>query len=1180
MKRKFLLALLTISMIIACAIGLSACVAEKPQQQTPSQEAIRYSLNAEGNGYIVYGNGRSNETEIEIAAEYEGLPVVEIGPSAFASNEKITSITIPSTVTTIGDSAFMGTTFKSISLPAGLLTIGKSAFYGAGITSISIPDSVTEVGMMAFQECKNLSEVHLGSGLKNISEGMFSTCTALSEITIPETIESIGRSAFLNSAFTEIVIPDNVTELGESAFSNSTQLVRAEIGDGVTELPERVFSNCYSLEKVILSDNITSLGDWAFFSCYNLSELVLPTQFKNADGDPFCNCWTLTIYCVASEKPSTLSENWAGVCDVVWNCENNNISEDGKIYYKTENGLRFSVYASNKTAEYERQKTTLSGDIVVPSKVQLDGDTYVISSICHYMFQNCGEITSITIEEGITTVGQAAFGACGELTKIDFPASIQSVSSGAFSDTTNVDYDEPIPLLKDESNWYEGGFYIDNVLFDIKPDVTVLNIKEGTRAIADQLFYGTNISELTVPDSIEYLNTGVFAGLQTLEKLTIPFVGEERGERGNLQRFFHDNVPSTLKEVTVTDETVIYQYTYANCSSIEKLSYTRPLERIEERSLSDCTSLKTFGYGGDLESWCDFEYADRLTFLTVLIDGEELEGELVLPSDLTEIKEFTFRGFDKITSVTVPESVRTIGMNAFNGCSTLKNIVLPDNLQEIGYYAFAGTAIENIVLPKTLTEIGAYAFMDCTSLTGVYISGDTSAVVVDDLFENVNADCTLYVEGSVAQWLNDSALYTIATNNINVKFGSGDQYASVSSTFEVPGSVTALHLDRLAVLGDIVELIIPDTVTEIYGDFYNFKSLTKIDLESEDWPNNFYPQGSLPDNVAVNFAYNLTLITTDEIFDYKLKQDKKEAILTAYKGSGTTVIVPSVIDGNKVVGIGAEVFAGNTSITAVAICDGITTIADGAFANCTSLETVYIPSSVTDMGSKVFENNPALSDDGGTGIGIATGATNTQVNSWPLDWKNYRDYPVTTNAAFSEEHLMLYSISSGAAGIAFYFGKESDVTVPAALDGYTVTQIGTAFTGNTNLVSITLPEGVEIIGPLAFSGCANLTTVVLPDTLESISWQAFSNCTSLKEITLPDSVTIIGASVFKGCINLASVKFAFKGQWIMYMQDEYGQPIQSTAKPINSPVSADVLAQWVTKDYVEYGFISTSYLGS
>ena len=1175
MKRKTLQALFVIGILATCIIGVAACGEDSSQQQSHNNEAVTYRLNADGSGYIAYGNSRSDKTEIEIASEYEGLPVVEIASNAFSSNEKITSVTIPSTVTKIGDRAFANTTFKSITLPSGLLTIGQSAFYGAGITSISIPDSVTEVGMMAFQECKNLSEAHLGSGLKNIPEGMFSTCTALSEITIPETVESIGRSAFLNSAFTEIVIPDNVTELGESAFSNSTRLVRAEIGEGVTELPEGVFRDCYSLEEVILSDNVTSLGNWAFFCCYNLSELMLPAQFANADGDPFFDCWTLTVYCVASERPSTLNENWAGFCDVVWDCENNNISEDGKIYGKTENGLRFSVYATNKTAVYERQKTTLSGDIVVPSKVQLDGNTYAISSICQNMFQNCGEITSITIEEGITSAAQDAFGACGKLTKIDFPASIRSVSSAAFQDTTNIGSGElvTVPLLNDENNWYESGLYIDNVLFDIKSDVTVLNIKEGTRAIATNVFYGTNISELTVPKSFEYLNTGVFAGMQALEKLTIPFAGEEWGKRGNLQDLFRDNVPSTLKEVTVTNETVIYQNTYFRCSSIEKLSYTQPLERIEERSFSDCTNLTTFGYGGDLESWCDFEYALRLTHLTVLIDGEELQGELVLPSDLTEIKDYAFNGFDKITSVTLPASVRVIGDGAFRDCSALKTIVLPDNLQEIGFSAFSGTAIESIVLSKSLKEIGSDAFMDCASLTGVYISGDANIIVEYGIFENVNADCTLYVEGSVEQWLNDSTLYKIATNGVHVKFGSDGQYASVSSTFEVPSSVTELYLDRLAALGDIAELIIPDTVTEIYGDFYNFNSLTKIDLEADDWPQNFYSQDSLSDNVTVNFAYNTTLVTTNEQYDYKLKENKKEATLTAYKRKGTTVVVPAFIDGNQVVAIDSKVFAGNTTIKVVAISEGIAKIADGAFLNCTALETVYIPSTIASMGENVFKNNNftviAL-EQTGTVInhGIMTGAGTAQTATWPTNW-NADNMPVSSGIIFDESNLMLFGNSSDGMMLILYLDSKSTVTVPSTANGETVTAIGHyAFEDNTAIESVTIPDGVKIIRQNAFENCSNLSSVKLPGTLENIASYAFYNCTSLKSIKLPDSLTLLANYAFSGCTNLESVEFSFPGTWAFFVTG-----VESTAQVVPDSLDAKQFASWLTQTYVNYNWM-------
>lgn len=501
------------------------------------------------------------------------------------------------------------------------------------------------------------------------------------------------------------------------------------------------------------------------------------------------------------------------------------------------------------------------------------------------------------------------------------------------------------------------------------------------------------------------------------------------------------------------------------------------------------------------------------------------------------------------------------------------NITIPDNIYSLNGKSFGGTNVAGITLPSNI-NLYRGDFADCENLSSITVPGDFNGYLSEDVFTDIDAERILYIDGDIGAWFENYKLARFAdcayVDKVMFK-GEDGNYFEVNGTFEIPDGITYVNGDDLKYFSDITELVVPEEI-EVSGDLSALKNLTTIKLEADEWLNT---APVLSENVQVIFEYNTTYVDTNAIFGYKLKEG--EATLTSYKGSDTIVVVPSVIDGNKVIGIGEEVFAGNTTITAIAISDGITTIADGAFANCTALTTVYISSTVTNMGSKVFSNTSALYGDNANGI--TTGATDAQVNLWPSDWKGNSSYTIS-KTVFSEDNMMLCSlVSSNNVGLVFYFGKESNVMVPSTLGGYTVTQIGTAFAGNTNLVSITLSKGVEIIGPRAFSGCTNLTTVILPDTLEAISWEAFSDCTSLKEITLPDSITLIGERVFKGCANLTSVKFDFKGQWIMYMQDEYGQPIQSTAKPINSPVSADVLAQWMTYDYVEYAFISTGYTG-
>ena len=185
-------------------------------------------------------------------------------------NQNIESYVIPSSVTSIGDSAF--SCCRSLS-------------------EIVIPSSVTSIGDRAFSSCDSLSEIVIPSSVTNIGDWAFSGCDSLSEIVIPSSVTSIGDWAFENcSSLSEIVIPSSVTSIGDSAFSSCDSLSEIVIPSSVTSIGDSAFSYCFSLSEIVIPSSVTSIGDSAFSRCDSLSEIVIPPSVTSIGKGAFYNC--------------------------------------------------------------------------------------------------------------------------------------------------------------------------------------------------------------------------------------------------------------------------------------------------------------------------------------------------------------------------------------------------------------------------------------------------------------------------------------------------------------------------------------------------------------------------------------------------------------------------------------------------------------------------------------------------------------------------------------------------------------------------------------------------------------------------------------------------------------------------------------------------------------------------
>ena len=300
--------------------------------------------------------------------------VLEIGENAFSSIlTKLTSITIPNSVTSIGESAFFCCGLTNITLPKSLENIGSFAFMNNDITSITIPNSVISVGECIWLGNYNLTSVNVEEG--NPKYDSRDNCNALIETAsntliaacentfIPNSVTSIGTRAFCFLAhLTSIVIPNSVTSIGDGAFLSCLSLTNITIPNSVTSIGNGAFSNCGNLTSVTIPDSVTSIGNGAFSNCGNLTSVTIPESVTSIDNSAFAS-----------------------------------------------SGL-----------------TSVS----IPESV---------TSIGQYAFNWCGNLTSVTIGNSVTNIGSGAFAYCSRLEKVKcMSVTPPQIYNDTFSDIDNA----------------------------------------------------------------------------------------------------------------------------------------------------------------------------------------------------------------------------------------------------------------------------------------------------------------------------------------------------------------------------------------------------------------------------------------------------------------------------------------------------------------------------------------------------------------------------------------------------------------------------------------------------------------------------------------------------------------------------------------------------------------------
>ena len=418
-------------------------------------------------------------------------------------------------------------------------------------------------------------------------------------------------------------------------------------------------------------------------------------------------------------------------------------------------------------------------------------------------------------------------------------------------------------------------------------------------------------------------------------------------------------------------------------------------------------------------------------------------------------------------------NIEYISKEAFKGCASLQDITIPSSVTYIGDEAFSGCgSLQSVTIPNSVTSIGDEAFRWCKSLQSVTIPNSVTKI-----------------GDGVFSWCESLQSITIPNSVTSI----GDHAFSVCESLKsvtIPNSVTSIGNGAFSCCKSLKSVTIPNSVTSI-GDeaFGGCESLQSITI-----PNSIRNIGNHAFrgcNICF-FICNSTYFPNDDVC---LFNKDKTAIVSIIKDC-VNYIIP-----NSVTSIGDGTFGWCKSLQSITIPNSVKSIGDYAFSSCESLQSVTIPNSVKSIGDKAFSDCESLQSvtipNSVTSIGNETfsGCKSLQSVTIPNSVTSIGDH------AFSS----CYSLQS--------------VTIPNS-----VTSIGDdAFGGCKSLQSVTIPNSVTKIGYCAFGWCKSLQSVTIPNSVKSIGYEAFRRCKSLQSVTIPNSVTSIGDEAFSGCKSLRSV---------------------------------------------------------
>ena len=444
-------------------------------------------------------------TDIEI-----GSGITAIGNNAFYSVEYLKTVSIPNTVTRIGEKAFYYCmrNFERVAIPGSVKTIEDSAFSGCQkLSYVKLNEGLTSIGKSAFNMCREINSISIPSTVTDIGESAFYGCSNMPNVTIPSSITTIKDETFHNcSSMTKLVLPDGVTSIGKSAFEGCSALADVNIPGGVTSIGERAFAFS-GITSAVIPSSFTSVPGWVFYCCHDLTSVTLPEGIVTIGGEAFASCTSLTQI----KLPSTV-----------------------------------------RTLGYDAFYNTGLKTVELP-----DG----LVTIGQQAFSSCKELTKINIPSTVTAIGPRAFMNCSSLISINLPTGITALKYDTFNSCTSlVSVTLPNGLKTIDSSVFSGCTSLKSIVIPSSVTKISYNAFRGCTAMNDVYCYAD-------PENLEWLTDTLTPDFKTEGDKTVCHV-----PAGRLQlfetNFDHVNVVFTDENIDLGYGVHLYGYTLSLAGDI------------------------------------------------------------------------------------------------------------------------------------------------------------------------------------------------------------------------------------------------------------------------------------------------------------------------------------------------------------------------------------------------------------------------------------------------------------------------------------------------------------------------------------------------------------------------------------------------------------------------------------
>ena len=563
--------------------------------------------------------------------------------------------------------------------------------------------------------------------------------------------------------------------------------------------------------------------------------------------------------------------------------------------------------AQNTTLQYAEQSdgtlwvvkssgALYSGNIVIPST----SNGKQVTGIASGAFQNCADLTELTVPASVVTIGNEAFRASGlkKLTFQDGDADLTIAAYygwDAFRDCTQL------------QTVYLGRQYVsDRPLFHNLTTITTATVGDKVKTLQKEVFSGcTGLNRLILGKNITTIEASAFSGCTSLPSVTLPTTVTSIGNSAfnNCTSLASINIPSGV--------TTIGSGAFMNCSSLAALTIPASVETIYNEALRG-SGLKSFTIeDGDTDLTIEALYGwdvfrDCTQLQTVYLGRQYVSG---LP---------LFHNLTTITTATVGDKVKSVQKNVFNGCTGLEHLILGKSVTTIEEGAFKGcTSLPSVTLPGKVTSIGSSAFNNCTSLASINIpSGVTT--IEGAAFMYCSSLAALTIPASV-ETIRYEALRGTGLKSFTIEDGDTDLTIEAFYGFDVFRDCTNLETVYLG--------------RQYVSDRPLFHNLTSIKTVTV---------GDKVQTVQKEVFRGCTGLSSVSL-------GKNIATIGNYAFQGCSSIESFVLP-EYLTEIGNHAFESCSALVSINIPSQVTTIGGCAFMWCSSLEELTIPASVTTIG--------------------------------------------------------------------------------------------------------------------------------------------------------------------------------------------------------------------------------------